>query len=346
MEASSGPDYCPLVQLWLNISSDPSNSTDSMSPTNIFLAVLHGLVSLIGILENVLILGVVGFYIPSSIISTWIINLSLSNLLTTITLPFFTVYMAYNQSWAMSSMLCRLLSSVFFLHMFVNGFLLSAISLDRCLIVVKPIWARNQRNIQAVRKICVLIWVFALIFTIPFYLFRDTLSQQNGKIWCYNNYAQFLPAGHFVLSSLCKTRQQSLAMLKLFVAFLIPLMIIIISYATMSVRLKRRGWRRPFRFVRLVVALVGDIGSAVPISVTLAFLNSILNPILYVFSCPDVCKKITKPLDAMKEVLAEDLIEVARRRSMHYYSKNRERTSPSTMTLNTEEEPEQGPTQN
>ncbi|KAF7641572.1 hypothetical protein LDENG_00277290 [Lucifuga dentata] len=366
MEASSGPDYCPLVQLWLNISSDPSDSTDSMSPTNIFLAILHGLVSLIGVLGNLLILGVVGVYVRSSVISTWIINLVVSNFLTTITLPFFTVYMAYNQTWAMGSMLCRLLSSVFFLNMFVSGFLLAAISLDRCLIVVKPVWTQIHRNIQSVGKICVLIWVLALLCTIPFYLFRDTISHRNGKIWCNNNYAQFLPAGHSVLSSLCKTRQEALALMKLFLAFLIPLMIIIISYVTVTVRLKRRGWRRPFRFGRLVVAVVvcfifcwapyhflstlealvshmsplhRILGSAIPVSVILAFLNSILNPILYVLMCPDVCSKMRRSLRAVMEtVLAEDFLEAMRHRSSLSYSGKWRPSLPSAEEVSEEEE--------
>ena len=131
--------------------------------------------------------------------------------------------------------------------------------------------------------------------------------------------------------------------MKLFLAFLVPLIIIIFSYTAVNASLARRGCRRSFRFVRLVVAVVVSFvlcwapfhffsvmevvapkghpaqklaAKALPISATIGFLNSVLNPILYVFSCPDLCKKIRQSLGAVMEtVLAEDLAELTRHRS-------------------------------
>lgn len=55
---------------------------------------------------------------------------------------------------------------------------------------------------------------------------------------------------------------------------------------------------------------------ALPIAATVGFLNSVLNPVLYVFSCPDLCTKMRHSLaNVMESVLAEDLVELARRRS-------------------------------
>ncbi|KAF3836878.1 hypothetical protein F7725_004342 [Dissostichus mawsoni] len=136
--------------------------------------------------------------------------------------------------------------------------------------------------------------------------------------------------------------------MRLFLSFLIPLLIIILSYTAVNIGLVRRGSRRPFRFVRLVLAVVVSFvlcwapyhifiiievmaptghpaqifaGKALPISATIGFLNSVLNPILYVFSCPDLCKKIRHSLSAVMEtVLAEDLAELARRRSTAHTS--------------------------
>lgn len=131
--------------------------------------------------------------------------------------------------------------------------------------------------------------------------------------------------------------------MKFLLAFLIPLLIIIFSYGAANARLACRRCRRPFRFVRLVVAVVVSFvlcwapyhflfiiqvmapndhpahkyaREALPIAATIGFLNSVLNPILYVFSCPDLCTKIRHSLGTvMESVLAEDLVELARRRS-------------------------------
>ncbi|KAG8006278.1 Prostaglandin D2 receptor 2 [Nibea albiflora] len=335
--------HCPVLTKG-NVSFVPSNQTAAkFSSLNIFTISLHGMFSSIGIIENLLILGVVGFHVRRSVISVWILNLAASDLLATSSLPFFTLYMARGNTWTLGTTFCRIHSSIFFLNMFVSGFLLAAISLDRCLVVLRPVWAQNYRNVNLVGRICGVIWALAVLFTIPFYIFRDTITQSNGKIQCYYNYAQLLPSGPHDLGSLCKQRKEALAFMKLFLAFLIPLLIIILSYIAVNAGLARRGCRRPFRFVRLVVAVVVSFvvcwapyhlfiiievmspnghpaqkfaGKVLPISATIGFLNSVLNPVLYVFSCPDLCKKIRHSLGAvMESVLAEDLAELARRRS-------------------------------
>ncbi|KAL6118795.1 ptgdr2 [Pungitius sinensis] len=338
---------CP-VSTTPNVSMyQPSNKTENMSSLSIFTITLHGLFSSIGIVENLLIVGVVGFHVRRSVISIWILNLAASDLLATASLPFFTLYMARGNTWTLGTTFCRIHSSIFFLNMFVSGFLLAAISMDRCLVVLRPVWAQNYRNVQLVGRICGVIWALAVVFTIPFYIFRDTIHLPNSKILCYYNYARLLPAEPFDLKSLCKQRKVGLAFLKLFVSFIIPLLIIILSYAAVNAGLARRGNRRPFRFVRLVVAVVVSFAlcwapyhlfliievmastehhasfasKVLPIAATIGFLNSVLNPILYVFSCPDLCKKIRHSLGAvMESVLAEDLAEFSRCRSTAHKS--------------------------
>lgn len=316
---------------------------DSLSSMNIFTIFLHGLVSSIGIIENLLILGIVGFHVRRTVISIWILNLAASDLLATASLPFFTLYMARGNTWTLGPTFCRIHSSIFFLNMFVSAFLLAAISMDRCLVVLRPVWAQNHRNIKVVQKTCGVIWLMAVLCTVPFYIYRDTIPYK-GKIMCYYHYTRaFLPSPPYDLKALSKQRKEGLALMKLFLGFLIPLLIIIFSYSAVNAALVRRKCRRSFRFVRLVVAVVvtfvlcwapyhffiiaemmsNDNSSlkktataALPVSATIGFLNSVLNPILYVFSCPDLCSKIRLSLGAvMESVLAEDLFEMARRRS-------------------------------
>ncbi|XP_029382202.1 prostaglandin D2 receptor 2-like [Echeneis naucrates] len=326
-----------------NITVNPSHQVN-LSSLKIFIISLHGVVSTIGIIENLLILAVVGFHVRRSVISMWILNLAASDLLATLSLPFFTLYMARGDTWTLGPTFCRIHSSIFFLNMFFSAFLLAAISMDRCLVVLRPVWAQNHRNVKAVGKICGAIWALAILCTIPFYIYRDTTTLPSGKTLCYYNYARgFLPSEPYDLKALCKYRKEALAFMKLFLAFLIPLLVIILSYSAVSATLAHRGCRRPFRFVRLVVAVVvtfilcwtpyhlfiilevmaangsalqTQASKALPVSATIGFLNSVLNPILYVFSCPDLCSKIRHSLGAvMESVLAEDLAELARRRS-------------------------------
>lgn len=363
--------YCPSNY---NSTSSPSNQTAAMSSLSIFTIFLHGLFSSIGIVENLLIVVVVGFRVRRSIISIWILNLAASDLLATLFLPFFTLYMARGDTWTLGTTFCRIHSSIFFLNMFVSGFLLAAISVDRCLMVVQPIWAQNHRSIQLVSKICGVIWALAVICTIPFYIFRDTIPTPSGRIFCYYNYALYLPetTEKLKLKALCTHRKQALVFFKLFVAFLIPLLVIVLCYAKVNTALSRRGCRRSFRFVRLVIAVVVTfilcwapyhffitlevmapdrhpvqifVKTALPVAASIGFFNSVLNPILYVFSCPDLCSKISHSLGAvMESVLAEDLAELSRRRSTLRSSisanetvLNKHRNSLPSSSLKTEE---------
>ncbi|XP_054881235.1 prostaglandin D2 receptor 2-like [Poeciliopsis prolifica] len=326
-----------------SVTSSQTCVAQNLTSMSIFNASFIGIVSVIGIAENLLILAVVGFRVSRSIISVWILNLAASDLMATLTLPFFSLYHASGQSWILGSTFCRIYSYVFFLNMYVSAFLLAAISLDRCLVVMQPVWAQNYRSIQLVGKICCVIWGLAILLTIPFFMFRDTISIGNGKCLCYYSYSRYLLSEPVDLQALCRHRKVGLAFMKLFFAFLLPLAIIILSYIFVNSSLAQRGCRRSFRFVRLVIAVVvtfvlcwapyhlfivievmapkqssaQNVATKVlPISATIGFLNSVLNPILYVFSCPDLCRKIKHSFGAvMESVLAEDLAEWTRRRS-------------------------------
>lgn len=335
--------YCPRIQSMINYTAPPNSTAAGITPLGVFTISLHGLVSVVSILENLLILIVVGFRVRRSVISIWILNLAASDLLATSSLPFFTVFLARGQTWELGHTFCRIHSSVFFLNMFISGFMLAAISLDRCLVVVKPVWAQNYRNKRMAYKICGLLWFVAFLFTLPFYIFRDPIPTRSGKTKCYYHYARWLPEQPFDMAALCKHREEAFAIFKLMFAFVIPLVIIIFSYIAVNTGLARRGYRRSYRFMRLVVAVVVSyivcwapyhllsllevtmplkhpaqlaIAKALPVAATISFLNSILNPILYVFSCRDLCTKIRHSLSAVMEaVLAEDLSEFSRRKS-------------------------------
>ncbi|XP_024229344.1 prostaglandin D2 receptor 2 [Oncorhynchus tshawytscha] len=348
MTTSSSPVYCPLIQAMVNVSM-PSNSSARVGALSLVTVCLHGLVSAFSILENLLILGVVGFRIRRTVISVWILNLAASDLLSTASLPFFTIFLARGGTWTLGTTFCKLHSSVFFLNMFVSAFLLAAISLDRCLVVLKPVWIQNRRNVRLVGRVCGVIWALAILCTLPYYLFRDTIRRHDGRIMCYYNYAQYLNVREFDLRELCEARQDALAFSKLLLAFILPLVVIVGSYVFVNIGITRRGRRRrSFRFVRLVVAVVvsfvvcwapyhifsvleavaqyqpslrGLVAHGLPPAASLSFLNSVLNPILYVFSCPDLCGKIRQSLGAVLEsVLAEDLGEFSRQRSTQHSS--------------------------
>uniref|UniRef100_A0AAV2LNN2 G-protein coupled receptors family 1 profile domain-containing protein n=1 Tax=Knipowitschia caucasica TaxID=637954 RepID=A0AAV2LNN2_KNICA len=85
---------CPLLQLMID------HNLNNNTRANIVLVCIHGMVSCLGILENALIIWVVGFRLQRrTVASVWVLNLAISDFLATLTLPLFTYYLSSNHSW-------------------------------------------------------------------------------------------------------------------------------------------------------------------------------------------------------------------------------------------------------
>ncbi|KAM6160068.1 prostaglandin D2 receptor 2 [Erethizon dorsatum] len=330
---------CPILEQMSLLQSHSNSSLRYMDHASVL---LHGLAALLGLAENGLIVFVVGCRMRQTVVTTWALHLALSDLLASASLPFFTYFLAVGHSWELGTAFCKLHSSVFFLNMFASGFLLSAISLDRCVRVVRPVWAQNHRSVAAARRVCAALWALALLNTAPYFVFRDTIQRRDGRTMCYYNVLLLAPGGD--RDATCGARQTALAVSKFLLAFVLPLGVIAASHAVVSARLRRRlqGGPRPGRFARLVAAVVAAFAlcwgpyhafsllearahtvpalrplawRALPFVTSLAFINSVVNPLLYVLTCPDVGRKLRHSLRAVLEsVLVDDSEPGSRRR--------------------------------
>lgn len=405
---------CPLLQIMR------SHSFNKNTKANMVVVCIHGLVSCLGILENALILWVVGFRLQRrTVASVWVLNLAMSDFLATLTLPLFTYYLNSSHSWELGSPLCKIQASIFFINMFVSAFLLAAISLDRCLLVAKPVWSQNHRSVARAWKVCVLGWLWATINTLPYFLFRSVTVREDGRKLCYHNFALY-SSSQANLERDCKGRQAGTAISKLFLAFLFPLMVIAGSYIQIGLSLRDRRRRRKRSAIRLndrdeesrspttpsitrntniflkplastpSLSLTPAIASpstfnqtnhsqlsqsftkmvtfviaafalcwapyhifcmievtaqywiknlnlvevGLPIATTFAFLNPVLNPILYAFSCPNFCVRIRQSLGTVFDGLVEEggglLVVPGRSLKAHIRRKSIQDTGPQT----------------
>ncbi|XP_004683454.1 PREDICTED: prostaglandin D2 receptor 2 [Condylura cristata] len=322
---------CPILEQMSRLQSHSNSSIRYMDHVSVL---LHALAAALGVVENGLILFVVGCRMRQTVVTTWVLHLALSDLLASAFLPFFTYFLAVGHSWELGTPFCKLHSSTFFLNMFASGFLLSAISLDRCLQVVRPVWAQNRRSVAAAHKLCLALWALAVLNTVPYFVFRDTMRRQDGRTMCYYNVLLLSPGPD--RNATCHSRQMALAVSKFLLAFVVPLAIIASSHVAVSLRMRHRhGSRtRSSRFVRLVAAVVAAfvlcwgpyhvfsllearaharealrplVWRGLPLVTSLAFFNSVLNPLLYVFTCPDVLSRLRRSLRSVLEsVLVDD----------------------------------------
>ncbi|KAM8869151.1 chemerin-like receptor 1 [Spinachia spinachia] len=286
---------------------------------------IYSVILVFGILGNGAVIYVTGCRMKRTVNSVWFLNLALADFLFTAFLIFSIISVSQEHQWQFGEFMCKLNSFVTVVNMFASIFLLTVISLDRCLSIWVVVWAQNKRTVLKAQVTCVVVWMAAVVCSIPYAHFRGLVDREN-KIYCsYSVRHEFFDLFRFV------------------VGFLIPFLVILVSYIAIGVRVgrlqktSRKRSRRilfsivvafflcwlPFHIysliqlyttnqnVRYTAPIVG------PLLVALAFLNSSLNPILYVFMCEEFQKKLKSSICLVLEsALAEDHWSIMSPRSL------------------------------
>nr|XP_033779632.1 C3a anaphylatoxin chemotactic receptor [Geotrypetes seraphini] len=160
---------------------------DSLPPEYAVTIAIYALTCLLGLPGNALVIWVAGFRMRRTVNTVWFLNLALADLLCCLSLPFSIAHLLLNGHWPYGAVLCKLIPSVVILNMFASVFLLVAISADRCLLVIKPVWSQNHRKVTLASALCLGVWCLAFLMCVPVFLYRKT-TESHGKITCEYNY--------------------------------------------------------------------------------------------------------------------------------------------------------------
>ncbi|NXU64556.1 C3AR protein, partial [Horornis vulcanius] len=144
------------------------------------------IVFIIGIPGNGLVIWVAGLKMKRSVNTVWFLNLAVADIMCCMSLPFSIVHLALQEHWPYGWFLCKVIPSVIIFTMFASVFLLVAISIDRCLLVMKPVWCQNHRTVKFVSLICSGIWMLAFIFCCPVFYYRETSTCDGTTVCRYN----------------------------------------------------------------------------------------------------------------------------------------------------------------
>ncbi|KAM9852315.1 chemerin-like receptor 1 [Aulostomus maculatus] len=307
--------------------------------------IIYCLIFIVGTVGNGLVIYVTGFKMKRTVNSVWFLNLALADFLFTAFLIFYIVTTSQAHEWKFGPVMCKLNTFVTGINMFASILLLMAISLDRCLSIWVVVWAHNQRTVRKAQLICVVIWVTAMVCSTPHAIFRN-VQVNMGKTYC--SY------------SASKSQLWSLGIFRFVIGFVLPFLVIFVSYVAISVLAKRRQRTRKARSHRIIVSIVlafffcwipyhvvnfiessttnpehrNIILALGPLAVSLAFMNSCLNPILYVFMCAEFQKKLKKSICLVLEnALAEDPLSFMSSRSLSSQRSRLSRKSDSAVPV-------------
>ncbi|XP_051720163.1 C3a anaphylatoxin chemotactic receptor-like [Ctenopharyngodon idella] len=333
-----------------NMTASTSNAdvtANSLRKINIF---LHCIICVFGVVGNGLVIYITGLKMKSTVNAIWFLNLAVADFLFSFFLIFNIISEYREFDWPFGDFMCFLNSLVTVLSMFASTFLLTAISLDRCLSTWVVVWARTKRTVLKARIICLLIWLASVACSLPLVISRKTsISAQQTKC---------------ILGIQKLETYKRQVVYRFVVGFLLPFVIISASYVAIGVRVKhlrKKNKLKPFRIILAVIlsfffcwlpfyvykfieVWLREMNATNPSDelnsfkkvfdqielfiISLAYLNSCLNPFLYVFMCEDFQKKLKQSLVMVFEsAFAEEHLALL---SQHSQSKRKSHSQSGT----------------
>ncbi|KAM9853489.1 C5a anaphylatoxin chemotactic receptor 1 [Aulostomus maculatus] len=288
---SSSLDYSYILPELLDL-------TPQIQPIQIVALVCYGLVVLLGVPGNAIVLWVTAFVMPRSVTSLWFLNLALADLLCCLSLPLLMVPLVHDDHWHFGPLACTLVKGLFYLMMYCSVLQLVVISLDRWMMVSRPVWCQNKRRPRQAAFACVGVWVLALVGSIPQFVYTREIEAGEDKRECLLLYT--------LLSAWLITSFRFLF------GFVLPFLVIVLCHWVVYRRAEgglTRGRTRSKRTVRVILAVVLSfflcwlplhivdflilvtprhspyspvVYLAHVLALCLAYFNSCLNPLLYV----------------------------------------------------------------
>ncbi|KAM4016856.1 chemerin-like receptor 1 [Anomaloglossus baeobatrachus] len=295
-----------------------------LSSIDYFVLVMYSLTFLLGTLGNSLIIWFAIFRMKMTINVIWFLNLSIVDFIFILFLPLRLIYLANNFNWLFGHFMCKLSSMVVFINLYVSVFLLAIISMDRCASVIFPVWCRNHRTPRLALIVVMTVWILAILFSIPYFIFRDTFEGKSFVV-CYTNFELEDSEDIGIY------RHRVTVIIRFIVGFCIPFIIIVMCYSLLAVRIRRKNMAtssKPFKVIIAVIIafficwapfhifailefhsfahddyfVLRGLRFGVPIATSLpAFMNSCVNPFLYVFIGRDFRDKFWKSFQNILE---------------------------------------------
>ncbi|KAM4020943.1 C5a anaphylatoxin chemotactic receptor 1-like isoform 1-T2 [Anomaloglossus baeobatrachus] len=301
----------------------PKNKNDPLSVTDWVSIFQYLLVFILGVPGNSLVVWITAFEMKRSVNTIWFQNLAVADLLCCISVPFSIMNISLGY-WPLGLFACKLIPSILLINMYASVLLLTMISIDRCALVMKPVWCQNSRTLRKAYLACAILWILAIILSSPNLIFRH-VKEHEGKLKCLLDYS--------ILKHQRQKVEDSIATCRLLLGFVFPFLVIIGCYTLLIHRVKLRFTQNTKTMKVSIVVIIGFFVCWLPyhvsgtiiamhavsspfynptlnlfhIFIALAFMNSCINPIIYVLVGQDFKSKFKRSVKGiLKDVLEEE----------------------------------------
>ncbi|KAF7706066.1 probable G-protein coupled receptor 25 [Silurus meridionalis] len=278
------------------------------SPFHIYLPTFYFIMFFAGFTGNLFVIIVIGNRHKKNarLVDTFVLNLAVADLVFVFTLPLWAISAWQHDKWPFGELLCKISSYVIAVNRFSNIFFLTCMSVDRYLAIVRLMDSNFLRSSKCIHLTCGAVWGVSLFLGTPSLVYRK-LNAENGSCIDYMDSSFF----------------QGMILLTVFLTFVLPVFIILLSYGSIVVRLQHHcvtagnshaearcrhslkivftiiivflvSWL-PYNVLRttqVICKIRNDkldddtytyLAQGLIISSCMAFLNSCLNPAIYLF---------------------------------------------------------------
>ncbi|MBZ3869649.1 putative G-protein coupled receptor 33 [Sciurus carolinensis] len=211
---------------------------------------------IIGTITNGLYLWVLNFKMKKTVNTLLFFHLILSYFISILIIPFLAISYLQDHYWIFGTALCKVFNSTLSLGMFASVFFLSAISLDRYLLTLHPVWSQQHRTPRWASNIVLGIWISATALSSPYLVFRETHQDSKGKVTCRNNYAVSTNWENEKMQTLRQWIHATCFISRLLLGFLLPFFIILFCYKRVASKMKERSLfksRKPFKVMMTAI---------------------------------------------------------------------------------------------
>lgn len=153
---------------------------------------------------------------PTAIINIFVFGLAVADFQFSLTLPFWAVETALDYSWSFGQAMCKVIPSLTVLSVYINAFLLTAMSVTRYWSVALAVKGGSRLTPDRAKWVILALWVLALGATMPTIIYATVVDVAKEKLCLFKFPTPYLLGVYHLL--------------RVVVTFVIPLSVISTSY--------------------------------------------------------------------------------------------------------------------
>ncbi|NWH66020.1 CCR8 protein, partial [Geococcyx californianus] len=149
--------------------------------------VLYSVLFVTGLVGNALVVWVlIVFKKIRTMTDVYLLNLAISDLLFVFSLPFLVQYSIRSQ-WIFGNVMCKIISSAYFIGFYSSAFFISIMSIDRYLAIVRSIYTLQVRTTSHGVITSLVLWAVAILASVPDFIFFQETNYDN-RTQCFRHY--------------------------------------------------------------------------------------------------------------------------------------------------------------